>query len=106
MLKQLTRVLIFAGIAILANHHGTSTGGPGHLLAAEPKEPPAERVIQENGVIQANSEFAFDSSTSTRSVASTKRAVSFRSIFATTSKARAARSTPGWTNRPPITSVN
>lgn len=54
MLNHLTRVLVFAGIATLANPHGTSSGGPGHLLAAERDNPPADHVIQ------SNSDFAFD----------------------------------------------
>src|SRR5436189_4894443 len=54
MLNHLTRVLVFAGLATLANEHGLSTGGAGHLLAAERDKPPVDQTIQ------ANSEFALD----------------------------------------------
>ena len=54
MLNHLTRVLVLAGIASLANPHGTTSGGPGHLLAAEADAAPADHVVQ------ANSAFALD----------------------------------------------
>jgi len=54
MLNHLTRVLVLAGIASLANPHGTSSGGPGHLLAAERDKAPSDHVVQ------ANSAFALD----------------------------------------------
>ncbi len=54
MLNHLTRVLVLAGIASLANSQGTISGGPGHLLAAERDKAPADHVVE------ANSGFALD----------------------------------------------
>jgi serpin B len=53
-MKQMTRVLVLAGMVTLANPLGTVTGGPNDLLAAEAGAAPVKHAVQ------ANSDFAFD----------------------------------------------
>lgn len=53
-MKQLTRVLVLAGMATLINQHGSITGESNSLLAAEPGQAPAKEMVL------ANTGFAVD----------------------------------------------
>jgi serine protease inhibitor len=54
MFSRLTRVLVLTGTVTLANALGSTSGGPGSLLAAEPEKPPT------NIAVTANSDFGLD----------------------------------------------
>jgi serine protease inhibitor len=54
MFSPLTRVLVLTGTVTLANALGSTSGGPGTLLAAEAEKPPA------NIAVTANSDFGLD----------------------------------------------
>jgi len=54
MFSRLTRVLVLTGTVTLANALGSTSGGPGSLLAAETDKPPA------NIAVTANSDFGLD----------------------------------------------
>lgn len=53
-MRHFTRVLVLAGMVTFTNPHGTITGQPNQLLAAEPDKAPV------NHAVQANSGFALD----------------------------------------------
>lgn len=53
-MNRMTRVLVLAGVVTLATVQGSVSGGPGSLLAAEPKEAPVKDVVT------SNSDFALD----------------------------------------------